>query len=85
MTKNQTRFSILKQRELERKKKYSYLKLIERLELIVTFFRASMQQLQEENNHIADDQKARIDYLENVVFTNQPTMEYFSQFNTSTR
>lgn len=85
MTRNQTRFSILKQRELERKKKYSNHTLIERIKLILTFFRALMQQLQEENNSIADEQKARINYLENVVFTNQPTMEYFSQFNTSTR
>lgn len=44
-----------------------------------------MQQIQAENNQIADEQKARNNYLENVVFTNQPTMEYFSQFNTSTR
>lgn len=85
MTRNQTRFSILKQRELERKKKYLNLNLIERPNLTQHFFRALMQQLQEENNHIADEQKARNNYLDNVVFTNQPTMEYFSQFNTSTR
>lgn len=86
MTRNQTRFSILKQRELERKKKYSNINLIESLvEIIKNIFRTLMQQLQEENTHIADEQKAHTNYMENVVFTNQPTIEYFSQFNTSTR
>lgn len=39
----------------------------------------------EENTYMAEEQKARNKHMEKVVYTNRPTMDYFTQFNTSTR
>lgn len=44
-----------------------------------------MQQIKDENNQLADEQKARLNYMDRVVFTNQPTTDYFTQFNTTSR
>lgn len=42
-------------------------------------------QIKEENTRLADEQKARLTHLNQVVYTNRPSIDYFSQFNTSTR
>lgn len=42
-------------------------------------------QLADENKRLNNEQKSHLNYLDNVVYTNQPTAAYFTQFNTSTR
>ncbi|XP_063236331.1 RIB43A-like with coiled-coils protein 2 [Bacillus rossius redtenbacheri] len=37
------------------------------------------------NLRLYEEQKSRQEYMDKVVFTNEPTQEYFQQFNTSTR
>lgn len=44
-----------------------------------------IQQLKEENKRLDYEQKSHKDYLDKVVYTNQPTAAYYMQFNTSTR
>lgn len=44
-----------------------------------------VQQLKEENKRLDYEQKSHKDYLDKVVYTNQPTAAYYMQFNTSTR
>jgi hypothetical protein len=39
----------------------------------------------EENAQLADEQKQQAHYNDRVLYTNQPTSEYFAQFNTVTR
>ncbi|XP_014676884.1 PREDICTED: RIB43A-like with coiled-coils protein 2 [Priapulus caudatus] len=41
--------------------------------------------LLEENRHLAQQQRARLAHLDADVYTNVPTRDYFSQFNTSSR
>ena len=43
------------------------------------------RQLEDENRRLNNEQKSHLDYLNKVVYTNQPTAAYFMQFNTSTR
>lgn len=40
---------------------------------------------QDENSELAQMQKTTKEHLDRVVYTNPPTMEYFSQFNTTSR
>uniref|UniRef100_A0A8C6SZQ3 RIB43A-like with coiled-coils protein 1 n=1 Tax=Neogobius melanostomus TaxID=47308 RepID=A0A8C6SZQ3_9GOBI len=44
--------------------------------------RAEMDQY---NRLLAKEQQTHQDYLDNIVYTNKPTKDYFRQFNTSTR
>uniref|UniRef100_A0A2R9CJG0 RIB43A-like with coiled-coils protein 1 n=1 Tax=Pan paniscus TaxID=9597 RepID=A0A2R9CJG0_PANPA len=37
------------------------------------------------NQQLANEQKAQQDYLNSVIYTNQPTAQYHQQFNTSSR
>ncbi|XP_019574482.2 RIB43A-like with coiled-coils protein 1 isoform X1 [Rhinolophus sinicus] len=37
------------------------------------------------NQHLAKEQKAQENYLNSIIYTNQPTAEYHLQFNTSSR
>ncbi|PSN32995.1 RIB43A-like with coiled-coils protein 1 [Blattella germanica] len=39
----------------------------------------------EQNKQLSKDQKSQREYLERVVFTNEPTAAYYDQFNTTTR
>ena len=41
--------------------------------------------LDEENRRLDYEQKAHLEHLNKVVYTNQPTAAYFMQFNTSSR
>jgi hypothetical protein len=41
--------------------------------------------LTEQNKRLDYEQKSQKNYLNNVVYTNQPTAAYFMQFNTQTR
>jgi hypothetical protein len=41
--------------------------------------------LELENRRLNNEQKSHLEYLNKVVYTNQPTAAYFMQFNTSTR
>lgn len=86
-TNNLARITELKEREIERQQKYLRLKTYYVVMCFKHFhyFRALQQQLQTENCHIASEQKCYQDYMDNVVFTNRPTTEYFNQFNTSSR
>ncbi|CAL8071206.1 unnamed protein product [Calicophoron daubneyi] len=43
------------------------------------------KRLAEENLRLALDQKAFKEYLDKEVYTNQPTADYFTQFNTTSR
>jgi len=43
------------------------------------------EQIKEENNQLAMQQKKRNEYMNKVVFRNEPTAEYFAQFNTTSR
>ncbi|KAA0193463.1 RIB43A domain with coiled coils 1 [Fasciolopsis buskii] len=43
------------------------------------------KRLADENLKLAEDQKAFKDYLDHEVYTNQPTADYFMQFNTTSR
>ena len=47
--------------------------------------RELLQKLTDENKRLDYEQKSHKDYLDKVVYTNQPTASYFMQFNTSTR
>lgn len=47
--------------------------------------KAINREIQEENIRLAAEQKNRIQYFDKVVYTNRPTPDYFSQFNTTTR
>jgi len=39
----------------------------------------------QENAHLAKDQKAKKQYMDEVEYTNRPTEDYFKQFNTTSR
>lgn len=41
--------------------------------------------LLDDNQRLANAQKQTKNYLDQVVYTNQPTAAYFAQFNTTTR
>eukprot|EP00800_Vazella_pourtalesii_P012804 TRINITY_DN3001_c0_g1_i3.p1 TRINITY_DN3001_c0_g1~~TRINITY_DN3001_c0_g1_i3.p1 ORF type:complete len:221 (+),score=76.15 TRINITY_DN3001_c0_g1_i3:170-832(+) len=43
------------------------------------------KQMFEENTRLAEEQRTRKNFLDQELYTNKPTREYFSQFNTSTR
>jgi hypothetical protein len=43
------------------------------------------RELELENRRLNNEQKSHLEYLNKVVYTNQPTAAYFMQFNTSTR
>ncbi|XP_014261811.1 RIB43A-like with coiled-coils protein 1 [Cimex lectularius] len=43
------------------------------------------EELRLENKRLMEEHKAKLNYLNNVVYTNRPSPEYFDQFNTSTR
>ena len=43
------------------------------------------KQLTDENKRLEYEQKSHQDFLNKVVYTNQPTAAYFMQFNTTTR
>lgn len=47
--------------------------------------RELLQKLTDENKRLDYEQKSHKDYMDKVVYTNQPTAAYFMQFNTSTR
>lgn len=47
--------------------------------------KAINREIQEENLRLAAEQKNRNKYFDKVVYTNRPTPDYFSQFNTTTR
>jgi hypothetical protein len=44
-----------------------------------------LHQVTDENKRLDYEQKSHKNYLDKVVYTNQPTAAYFMQFNTSTR
>ncbi len=44
-----------------------------------------LKELADVNKRLDYEQKAHKNYLDTVVYTNQPTAAYFMQFNTSTR
>lgn len=41
--------------------------------------------VRQENENLAVEQKEKEDYINNVVNTNEPTEEFFDQFNTTSR
>ncbi|XP_055636549.1 RIB43A-like with coiled-coils protein 2 [Toxorhynchites rutilus septentrionalis] len=41
--------------------------------------------IRHENVHLSDEAQRKLNYLDRVVYQNSPTMEYFEQFNTTTR
>ena len=41
--------------------------------------------LVDENKRLAEDQRGRKNFLDHELYTNQPSREYFAQFNTTTR
>lgn len=43
------------------------------------------QDLNKDNQRLANEQRNLKAYLDRVVYTNQPTAAYFTQFNTSSR
>jgi hypothetical protein len=43
------------------------------------------RELELENRRLNNEQKSHLEYMNKVVYTNQPTAAYFMQFNTSTR
>ncbi len=43
------------------------------------------KQVTDENKRLEFEQKSHQDYLNRVVYTNQPTAAYFMQFNTNSR
>ena len=43
------------------------------------------KKIADENKRLDYEQKQHKEYLNKVVYTNQPTASYFMQFNTSTR
>lgn len=47
--------------------------------------RELLKQLNDDNRRIEYEQKNHQDYLNKVVYTNQPTAAYFMQFNTNSR
>jgi hypothetical protein len=47
--------------------------------------RAFQHDLHNDNQRLSDEQRNLKAYLDRVVYTNQPTAAYFTQFNTSTR
>ncbi|KAK9873483.1 hypothetical protein WA026_022895 [Henosepilachna vigintioctopunctata] len=47
--------------------------------------KARLKALAEENLKMAEEQKLRVKYLQQVVYSNRPTAAYFDQFNKSTR
>jgi len=46
---------------------------------------ALQQDLYHDNQRLANEQRNLKAYLDRVVYTNQPTAAYFTQFNTSSR
>jgi hypothetical protein len=47
--------------------------------------RAFQQDLYNDNQRLTNEQRNLKAYLDRVVYTNQPTAAYFTQFNTSSR
>ena len=47
--------------------------------------RAFRQDLYNDNQRLTNEQRNLKTYLDQVVYTNQPTAAYFTQFNTSSR
>jgi hypothetical protein len=47
--------------------------------------RELQRQVTDENKRLEHEQKNHQDYLNRVVYTNQPTAAYFMQFNTNSR
>jgi hypothetical protein len=47
--------------------------------------RAFQQDLNEDNQRLSNEQRNLKAYLDRVVYTNQPTAAYFTQFNTYSR
>ena len=43
------------------------------------------RQLAEDNIRLGEEQRSTKSYLDRELYTNKPSREYFSQFNTSTR
>lgn len=41
--------------------------------------------VRQENENLAVEQKEKEDFINNVVNTNEPTEEFFDQFNTTSR
>ena len=47
--------------------------------------RALEKDISEDNQRLSNEQRNLKAYLDRVVYTNQPTAAYFTQFNTSSR
>lgn len=47
--------------------------------------KALEKDLYDDNQRLANEQRNLKAYLDRVVYTNQPTAAYFTQFNTSSR
>jgi hypothetical protein len=47
--------------------------------------RAFRHEVNEDNQRLSNEQRNLKAYLDRVVYTNQPTAAYFTQFNTSSR
>lgn len=47
--------------------------------------RALQHDLYQDNQRLSNEQRNLKAYLDRVVYTNQPTAAYFTQFNTSSR
>ena len=47
--------------------------------------RELLKDLSEENRRLQAEQRSHQEYLQKVVYTNQPTAAYFMQFNTTSR
>lgn len=43
------------------------------------------QDVYNDNQRLANEQRNLKEYLDRVIYTNQPTAAYFAQFNTSSR
>lgn len=48
-------------------------------------FRIMKNEIQRENQQLAVQQNAKINHINNIIYTNPPTKEYFEQFNTTSR
>ena len=47
--------------------------------------RSNEHELYSDNQRLSNEQRNLKGYLDRVVYTNQPTAAYFTQFNTSSR
>ncbi|KAI6654866.1 RIB43A-like with coiled-coils protein 2 [Oopsacas minuta] len=43
------------------------------------------KQMYDDNTRLGEEQRSRKNFMDRELYTNKPSMEYFSQFNTSTR